>query len=136
MTLNSWVLPLVLLYTCMSSSLLQKWNAAVNMKWIVVALMLLLKMKNEFDWIWGWMNWLVDRWKQRKEEHRNGHEERDEPHSHRNSRYSSRHSSVRDDEDGHLIYQHGDWLQNRCTYLNSISLTLYICSLLLSSSLL
>eukprot|EP00112_Aurelia_sp_Birch-Aquarium-sp1_P012480 Seg2624.6 transcript_id=Seg2624.6/GoldUCD/mRNA.D3Y31 product="Dual specificity protein kinase CLK2" protein_id=Seg2624.6/GoldUCD/D3Y31 len=49
----------------------------------------------------------------RKEEHRNGHEERDEPHSHRNSRYSSRHSSVRDDEDGHLIYQHGDWLQNR-----------------------
>ncbi|XP_065063632.1 dual specificity protein kinase CLK2-like [Rhopilema esculentum] len=53
----------------------------------------------------------------RKEEtHRNGHhsyDERGHSHSHHDSHYSSRNSSVRDDEDGHLIYHHGDWLVNR-----------------------
>lgn len=28
---------------------------------------------------------------------------------------NGRAKSVQDDEDGHLIYRHGDWLQARCT---------------------
>ena len=73
-----------------------------------IAVGFMLKLKNEFDW--------MNDEKQRKDEHRHAYHHSNDEHREQLNDSRCRKSSVRDDEDGHLIYHHGDWLQNRCTW--------------------